>query len=42
MAFRIGSPGASAFGNAATGSTNTQIGLELEEIQTEVSVRLEL
>ncbi|KAL8860591.1 MAG: hypothetical protein Q9178_002944 [Gyalolechia marmorata] len=35
MAFRLGSPGASAFGNAASGSTNTQIGPELEEIQTE-------
>ncbi|KAL8780053.1 MAG: hypothetical protein Q9213_006643 [Squamulea squamosa] len=35
MAFHSGSPGASAFGNAAAGSPSTQIGPELEEIQTE-------
>ncbi|KAI4268323.1 MAG: hypothetical protein L6R38_007879 [Xanthoria sp. 2 TBL-2021] len=35
MAFHFGSPNASAFGNAGAGSTNTQIGPELEEIQTE-------
>lgn len=36
MAFQSGSPGTSAFGSAAAGSTNTQTGPELEEIQTEV------
>ncbi|KAL8766409.1 MAG: hypothetical protein Q9209_006785 [Squamulea sp. 1 TL-2023] len=35
MAFHYSSPGASAFGNAAAGSPSTQIGPELEEIQTE-------
>ncbi|KAI4172778.1 MAG: hypothetical protein LQ343_003370 [Gyalolechia ehrenbergii] len=36
MAFRIGSPGASAFGNNTGGSANTQtVGPDLEEIQTE-------
>ncbi|KAL8655217.1 MAG: hypothetical protein Q9226_003132 [Calogaya cf. arnoldii] len=35
MAFNFGNPSASAFGNAAAGSTNTQTGPELEEIQTE-------
>ncbi|CAL8578840.1 hypothetical protein XPA_004613 [Xanthoria parietina] len=34
MAFHYG-PNTSAFGNTAVGSTNTQIGPELEEIQTE-------
>lgn len=40
MAFHYG-PNTSAFGNTAVGPPNTQIGLELEEIQTEVSIRVE-